>query len=139
MFTNAIKKMKSFLILSTLLLLTAIPSTISFADPADDTTMWQIVWHSDYGGSVDGIFVQLTDTGKYYVAWYGNPVVTGYMNMTTTPTSFQGQTYQQSNGDSCAISGTISGSKAYGNYSCISKDLGTLTAVITVGKKPTIS
>ena len=61
MFTDVIKKIKSFSIfMSATLLLTAIPSTITFAAPAEDTTMWQIVWHSQKIPSrvTNGIFVK---------------------------------------------------------------------------------
>ena len=91
--------------------------------------MWHVTWTSQAANrSVQAIFVKLTDEGKYYDAWYGKLVITGYMNMTTTETSFEGQTYAQSNNDSCAVHGSINGSQANGNFNCASGDYGTVTA-----------
>jgi hypothetical protein len=85
----------------------------------------------------NGIFVKLDDNGKYYCAWYFEPVITGYMYMTVTAMTFNRQTYGTSNGEVCTISGGINGSNASGNYSCTPHgDYGKITALITVGQTP---
>lgn len=135
-----IKNLNRSIIASALLLTMATPLTILSA-PMDDTTMWSFEWYSQKSPStpaIPGIFVKLDDNGKYYVAWYYNPVVTGYMYMSTTSSSFEGQTYTQSNGDICTMSGVIKGDAASGSYYCKGGDTGTLTAVITVGIPPNV-
>lgn len=129
-----------FFLTSALLLLTTIVSPAVFSAPACDTTMWQFQWHHSGNGQISsGIFVLLNDNDRWYDSWYDNPVNTGYMTMSTTKTTFKGQTDTLANGDSCSLSGTIDNSNASGSFYCLSGDNGTLTAVITVGKTPDIS
>ena len=128
------------LLTSAVLLLTTILPTAVFSAPAGNTTMWQFEWHSDKSSAtVPGIFVLLDDNDKWYDVWYTNPVITAYMYMSTTRTTFQGQTDTISNGDTCTLSGIIKDSTASGSYYCKSGDFGTLSAVITVGKAPNIN
>lgn len=133
-----IKVLKLFFLSTfTLILMVASLEVCAASVKSKDTVVWQAQWASYFGKVMPATFVQLNDSGKYSATWLSNPAVTGYINMTTTPNSFEGLTYAQTNGDACTLSGVIHGTSANGTYYCRGGDHGNVSALITAGNKAT--